>query len=92
MFRQEAFIAPFITECTNNRLKAPNKAEGELWKLVANSTYGKVPVATAADVTAVASGTFSEKAKKLKDYWILSRDSIYGGVRILNSAVAAATL
>lgn len=40
-FRQRAFIRPFIEECARNRMLAATEVEQAMWKLMANSVYGK---------------------------------------------------
>ena len=40
-FKQQNFIAPFITKCTLERQKATSKFEQDQFKKLANSTYGK---------------------------------------------------
>ena len=40
-FYQEAFIKDYITMCTEKRKQAHTKSEGDMFKLVANATYGQ---------------------------------------------------
>lgn len=40
-FYQEAFIKSFVQTCTDKRKEAHTKSEGDMFKLLANSTYGK---------------------------------------------------
>lgn len=40
-FVQRAFIRPFIELCTQMRREAKTETERQMWKLVANSTFGK---------------------------------------------------
>ena len=40
-FTQDAFIRPFIEQCTHKRMTAATAVEQNMWKLVANSVYGK---------------------------------------------------
>ncbi len=41
-FHQEAFIKPYIDMCTRMRKYAMTEAEKNIYKLLANSLYGKV--------------------------------------------------
>ena len=41
-FRQSNFLATYITKCTENRRKAKFEWERNMWKLFANSCYGKM--------------------------------------------------
>ena len=42
VFYQSAFIKDFIDTCTEKRKNAPTKTEQEIYKLIANSVYGKM--------------------------------------------------
>jgi len=41
-FRQKAFLKDYINKCTEQRKNAPTKTAANIWKLVVNSTYGKL--------------------------------------------------
>ena len=41
VFRQEAFVRPFVDKCSRMRMKAETKTEQEMWKLLLNSLYGE---------------------------------------------------
>ena len=41
-FHQEDFLRPFIERCTKMRMMAPTTSEQNMWKLIANSVYGKL--------------------------------------------------
>lgn len=41
-FKQRTAIKPFIEKCTEMRMKAPTKTLQEMWKLLANSAFGKL--------------------------------------------------
>ena len=41
-FQQEKFIEPYIEMCTSKRANSKTKFEGLLYKLYANSVYGKM--------------------------------------------------
>ena len=41
MFKQDSFLEPFITKCTNERKKAKTVFEKNQYKKISNSCYGK---------------------------------------------------